>query len=184
MREELLNLSQRVLGFDYLKFRKLPDAKQPIVDRVINIAQYTAMMRGTVARDRFTREITHKPFHELGTRLTGQFCKLLYGLALLYKEKEVTNRHITIAKHLGLGTIPSRLESVIASIWKKNPTGDYTADEIAEMIGLPRLTAGIITENLLMLKILSKTKGALRTAYVIREEIRDIINKGGIYGER
>jgi len=54
MREELLNIASTTLKYNY---DKAPSISEQIENRIFCLAEWTATMRGTVVRDRFSKEI-------------------------------------------------------------------------------------------------------------------------------
>lgn len=179
MRAELQELGVATLNHE---FKVSPVITDKIIDRVLCLAQWTALMRATIIRDKFTKEVTHKPFSELGTRLAKQFCKLLLGIGMFRRINVVTESEYKIVKDIALGTVPSRMEEILRSIYKHNKSGNWDVKEVAEIINLPQMTVGRIVENLGMLGILQKNRiTEFKMQWALSSNIIDIIERADIY---
>lgn len=179
MREDLQKVGQTVLNHNFNLTPNIPDH---IIDRILCLAQWTALMRATIVRDRFTKEVTHKPISELGTRLAKQFCKLLLGIGMFRRITTVTDEEYQIVKDIAVGTVPSRMEDIVRMMYTRNKTGNYDPKEIAEVTGLPQMTTSRIIENLGMLGIFRKEKiSALKTQWRLSDDILSIMERAEIY---
>jgi hypothetical protein len=67
MRNELCKVATQVLSMPLPD--KLPTIPENIFEKIVNLAQTCAMMRGIVERDRYTQMVIYKPAVEVGTRL-------------------------------------------------------------------------------------------------------------------
>lgn len=179
MRKDLQSIGHDVLNTE---FADPPQIDDKIIEKVICLAQWTATLRSTIVRDKFSKEVTHKPFSELGTRLAKQFCKLLLGIGMFRGLKTVTEAEYLIVKSVALGTVPSRMEDIMKVLYSKDKTATWSAKEISDIINLPQSTTVRIIENLGMLNVLQKTYITQhKYNWSLTSEIIDLIERASIY---
>jgi len=179
MRAELSAVANEALNYAFTKRPEVPDK---IADKILGLAQWVAIMRGTIIRDRFTKEITHKPFMEIGTRLAKQFVKLLLGIGMFRHIQKLTLDEYAIIKNIALATAPSRLEEIVRWMCKRNKLSTYSPSEVSEAIGLPTETSKRMLENLAMLGVLRKTRiSGIKTEWYMDETFLEIIQLTEIY---
>jgi hypothetical protein len=179
MRADLRDTARRVLLYD---FKERPTVPVEIEDKILDLAQWVAMMRGTVNRDRYTKEITHKPFAELGTRLAKQFFKLLLGVTMFRRKQQASESEFLIVKNIGLGTLPGRLEEFTRIIYRRFKDRPFDADKMAEITGLPRVTCQRVIEDLTMLGIFEKKKkSTIQTEWFYRSSILNLMEGARVY---
>lgn len=179
MQTELNTVGKAVLNFDFGGEPHVPEA----VDRkILYCAQYTALMRSTVPRDKFTREITHRPFTEVATRLTTQYYKLCQGIGAFRRKKEVGDDEYDIIRRIALGTVPSRMETFVRKMYEAGADKPISIKAIADLIDLPQPVTQRIAENLQAIKAIRKT-GIIgtRPEYQLNGDILTMIEKAGLY---
>jgi len=179
MRKELAAIGSSVLKYN---FSPVPIIPEEITDQIIYLAQWTSLLRSTINRDKFSKEITHKPFSEIGTRLAKQYVKLLHGIGLFRRLTKITEAEYQIVKDVAVSTVPSRMEEVVRKIHKRGKTKGFDIKEIAEMVGLPPITCGRVAENLSMLGVMKKQRySALKTEWILTDETLELIEAAHIY---
>lgn len=179
MRKELADIGTAVLSHD---FKNIPVIDAKIKNQTIALAQFLAKMRGTVVRDKFTKEITHNAFSELGTRIVKQFTKLMYGIGMYRNVSMVDNDIYDIVKHMALSTVPHRLEKIIRYMYEDDPERSYKVDEIASHLKLPAMTCSRLLENLDMLGVVNQQRESmLKTEWTLNEDGIYLIEEGKIY---
>ena len=180
MRKDLSNIGKEVLNFD---FKNKPIVNEMIINKIINLAKWVSILRSTITREKYSGEITHKPFSELPTRLVKQFTKLLMGIAEFRRIKKATNVEYNIIKKIAIGTIPSRVENFIRVIYLNGKTKTFTIEILSQMIGLPSLTCTRIAEDLAMLKVLKRIriKGFKSTEWQFTNKIIEIMERAEVY---
>ena len=180
MREELKKIGTLCLDFTFA------DASAMIIPpaihrKILHLAIYTARLRATIIRDKFTKEVTHKPFMEMATRLSKQFIKLLMGICMFRRKLEATDAEYQLIAKLARGTIPTRVEDVVRALYAKRGE-TFTNTEIANVVGLPSATCSRLSENLVMLKVFDVNRlASFKTEYRFTPEFLDIINKCEVY---
>jgi len=178
-RQELLSAAKKALSYN---FNTDIHISENVARKVVGIAQWTATMRGTINRDKFTKEITHKPFMELGTRLAKQYVKLAMGIAMFKRKEAIDDEELNIIRTMAKSTVPSKQESLIQSIMVNDPEGAYTNGDISEMLSLPTITSQRVAENLAMLGVLKKVKiSPMKYEWVLTNEYYDLMERSGIY---
>ena len=178
MRSSLAGVSKELLNCEY---NNIPEVPISILNRIIALAQWTALLRATITRDKYTKEVTHKPFSEIGTRLVKQYTKLLMGICMFRRKEEVGISEYSILKNVALSTIPSRLEIIVSFLNRADRP--HTADEISEAIKLPKITCTRLVENLVMLKVLKRIKigAGMRTEWQMTQSMRKLIADAELY---
>lgn len=179
MRIALKELGKQVLNHN---FTIQPEVPSGILEKIVYLAQWTAIMRGYVNRQKYTDYVTHKPFAEVGTRLAKQFQKLCMGIATFRREEIVTDYvYNDIITKVARSTAPSRCEAVVRFIYRNQ--GSHTRGEIANAIGLPGGTVELVLNNLVMLNALEKVLVAESKGmqYQLTNRLRNLIIRSEIY---
>lgn len=165
MREELSKIGQRVLSHN---FKTLPIINEDHQTRIRALAQFVAKMRGTVIRDKFTKEVTHNAFPELGTRLVKQFTKLALGVGMFRGLEKITAEEFNIVQHLCLSTIPQRLLSAFL-LFKDGE--ELMNEECTKLLHLPSNTVSRMTEDLVQLGLLERVQvSAMKVTFKLSED--------------
>jgi len=179
MRKELADIGTAVLSHN---FEHIPIIDDKLKNQTIALAQFLAKMRGTVVRDKFTREITHSAFSELGTRIVKQFTKLMYGIGMYRNVSMVDDDIYAIVKHMALSTIPQRLEKIVRYMYENDPECSYKVEDFTKLLKLPSLTCSRLLENLDMLGIVDQRhESLLKTEWTLNEDGIYLIEEGKIY---
>lgn len=179
MQKDLSDIGKRCLDHT---FDKIPEISNDILEKIVLLAQYTAILRATIIRDKFTKEITHRPFRELGTRLVKQFCKLLIGIGMFRGLSIITEAEYLIIKDVALDTIPSRMRDMIENIYRIDPMGKYDIRDLSPLVGLSPQTTERMAENLGMLNVLKKDRlPEFKRHWLLTDELREIIDRADIY---
>jgi hypothetical protein len=178
MEDELRELGTKVLSYNYKDLPEIPDW---ISERLLVLAQWTSVMRGTVARDTYSKEIVARPFVELGTRLVKQFTKLLLGIGMFRGLEEVGEAEYKIIRDIAIGSIPSDINEITKYMNELN-NGDWAQHaDISKKTGLPSEACRRKTENLVLLEVLDKDKQGYQQIYKMNDEIKELITEGEIY---
>lgn len=179
MREGLADIGERVLAYDYKPVYEIPEQIQ---EQLLFLSQYTAIVRGTVARDKFTKEVRARPFREMPTRLCKQYTKCLMGMSMLH-DKVIGKREYNIMKDIAIGSIPIDSSDILKSICTKDHERPFEHSEIVNMTGIPSESCRRRLEDLTLLKCFIKKKSSsMKFNYTLKPEIHNLILKGKIYG--
>ncbi len=185
MKQELEDIGSAVLAYNYMD-KPLPEMNDEIAEKVVCLAIWVANTRGAVMRDRFSKEVTHMPYQELGTRLAKQFHKLMSGIAMFHGRTEITQYELDMIKDVALSTIPRKLKLALVP-FIENPETTTTIHTLTQTTGLPEGTTRAILENLSVLKIIQKidkvgTSKPTQT-YILNEYAKTLMIKSTISGK-
>lgn len=183
MKNELNAIGKMVLEFPFENLQ-LPEVPKDILEKIAQLAQFVSLMRGTVVRDRFSKEVTHKPITELGTRLAKQFLKLLFGVGMFRGKAVVGEDEYEIIKKTAISTCPVRMIDLFHVIRKKC-NEFFMVEELANHTNFPNITISRILENMVMLDLVRKRKeGLFKTDYYISPVFNNLIKKSEVFYER
>jgi len=161
MKDELRSAAKRCLDYAFDEPCSMP---VDIAGKIIDLAQVTSQMRGVVARDRFTKDITHRAYAELGTRLVKQLTKLAVGIAKFRRSDVVGLREYQVLERIARGSMPSGAKAAIESMVLKTEKEGWTTKELSEIIGLPPFpTTDRIMQNLHLLGVVRRARGVVAT---------------------
>lgn len=179
MRTELSNIGRAVLSYD---FKNVPIVPPLVKNKTISLAQYVSKMRGTVVRDKFTREITHSAYAEIGTRLVKQFTKMMMGIGMFRALDEIDMSVYNIVKHMAISTVPMRLEKLIRHMYEHDCEMWYLTSDLAEVLQIPGGTTERQLENLKMLGMLEGQKLPLGKAqWKLSDDALYLLEEAEIY---
>jgi hypothetical protein len=171
MRSELRAVANQVLNHQFVEEIQIPEE---INEKILHIAQLLAILRSTIKRDNFTKDILYKPFSEVATRLSKQFRKLLLGVGMFRGLKVADDKAYQVVKRCVLGTIPSRMNDIIRGVYRKDPKAQYKLEEIAIMVRLPSITTQRLLDALVILDIFDRknaTAGVRPSWYLSNQTI-------------
>ena len=179
MREELSELGTAVLSYD---FKDVPEVPKEIKVKLISLAQFVSLMRGTVVRNKYSGEATHQAFSELGTRLVKQFTKFMFGVGMYRNIRLISDAEYRIVCRMGMSTIPKKMELVVKAMFDEDPEDDYSTKEVAELVNLPPATVGRTLDDLMMLGLMDKDAGnGLKSTWKLSEDATYLIEESEIY---
>jgi len=179
MRDDLETIGKTVLDYD---FGTPPDIDDAISEKLIDLAEWTSAIRGTIVRDKYSKEVTHQPFKEIGTRIVTQFSKLAQGITMFRRKPTVTIDEYKIIRQIALGSAPSRLESIVKKMYKKDPFKLFDKEEIAAAVRLPPITVDRMLENLYLLGLVTKVKqSGIKTAWCIEPDMVNLMKGAVLY---
>lgn len=180
MRAELREVAKTVLNFKFPDSVKIP---LEMDERILHAAQLLALLRSTIKRDNFTKEITYKPFSEMATRLSKQFRKMLYGVALFRRLDVADERCYEVVKRIVLGTIPSRMNDILRAMYKKDRHGFYDLEDLSKHTRLPSVTTQRLLDGLTVLDVLKRSSytGSLKPEWAFTKEALMLIETSEVY---
>lgn len=179
MLSTMREIGPKVLDYDFKRDVEVPDE---IHTKVLYLAMWTAQLRGTIIRDRFSKEILFKPFQELGTRICQQYIKLLLGIGMFRRIDKIGGSEFEIIRKLALGSVPSKLEDAVSKLYKWGITRKFQTAELAEMVRLPQSTVQQMVNSLHILGVLKKVRlSSVKTEFMFSENFLYITESGGVY---
>ena len=180
MREDLKVVAEKVINYDYGKNQ--PDFPDQLKEKLFALAQWTSVMRGTVPRDKYTKQVTRKALVEKPTRLLIQFLKLTLGITAFRYKNKVTSDELDLVARVAMGTVPHHLNLIVRLMCKANIDGKYTAEKLSRQIRLPFDATDRYLQDLFQLRILeSKSYSIVTKEYYINKEIKKLIKLGNLY---
>lgn len=153
MKTELKTIGAKFLDCE---FKKIPELSTALQNKIISLAQWCGMMRGTITRDFRKERIIHLPMKEYVTRLTSNFTLLLLGLGMIHRDNEINGSHYEVIKHVARGTPPQNNSVLLTAMLKAGKSMQFTGGDMSDMIGLPIETTKMIAEDLTMLRVLKR----------------------------
>lgn len=179
MRAELQEIAKVTLDHD---FETVPLINENIMKKLYNLAIWTASSRAVVERDKYYQNILYNPFTELGTRLSKQFQKLLFGVGMFRWKKIITEDEYDVIKYVARSTLPIRRERILQTMFKIEPDGNFPLDIISEKIHLPRRTTRSVCEELEAVGFLKVTGyNNQQPSFRITQRCLDLIEKSEVY---
>lgn len=179
MKKEIKDIGHLILDYDY---KDIPELNDEHAEKIVQIADWVSLMRGSVIRDTYSKEITHKAFMEIGTRLATQLGKLCLGIAMFKRKKEVTMEEIATIRNVATGSVPSRSEEIVRRIYKKDSDGNFDIEDLVDSMKLPLITLQRLVENLHMLNVVQKVKlTGLRSQWKLSNDLVSTMKGAGFY---
>jgi hypothetical protein len=158
MRKELKQAAEECLNYQFDTDVAISEEHQ---EQIIGMAVMVAMMRGTVPRDKYTKEIVAAPYMEIGTRLTKQLSKLLLGICMFRRKGFTGEEEMAIIRRIARNTIPQRVSSLVQCVLAHFPTGTFGTKELGELSKLPQITIQRHVESCRMLGIVDKVEDGI-----------------------
>lgn len=178
MKRELSEAAQAMLNYD---FSEVPVIPTEISDKILYISQVAGRLRGTVNRDKYSREVTHTPFQEVATRISKQLLKYITSVAMFRRLDKVTMNEFNVIKHIVLSTANSKMLHTVKSIYNKKDK-IWTRDALNKHISISGTTVERVAEDLRMLKILQREGGRYgQKNWILKKEIRSLIDRSEIF---
>lgn len=179
IRADLVEITHRVLEANYDIVPEVPDK---FAEKIICLAQLVAILRGTVTREKYTKEITHKPFIELGTRVSKQLVKLMLGVAIFRQKDKVDASDYRVAVQVARSSVPLRLLEVFEHVYECGKEGANVASTV-KAVGLPMSTCTLVMENLCMLRAIEKhpVPGGNRVKYIVNKEMCEYVKNSQLF---
>ena len=153
MRLELSSVAKRILLADYTG--RIPLIDKNISRQFIYLADWITYLRGVVRRDKFSKCALYKPSQEVGTRICQELTNLFCGISMLYGK--INNSVFSTIRNVAKSTINVRFYDVIKYIYGHGNDRMYTIVELQQATGLPMNTTTVIIDDLLLLKVLTKS---------------------------
>ena len=180
MRSEIRDAAIKALDHDFGPPPQFPDFLR---EKIMALSYWISLMRGTVMRNRFSKEIERKAFIEMPTRIVVQLTKFSLGLAQFRGKNVVTEAEYELVRKIGRGTAPDHLENIIYKMWSEDARGNFTNMDFSEMLRLPPETCKRFAENLYQLGVLrlKKPKGAIIGTWYLNKDFIETIKMSEIY---
>jgi len=153
MRKELRDTGREALDHE---FKIIPEVPESIDNALLHLAQWVAVLRGSVMRERYTGQVNFKPSPEVGTRLAKQFRKMCLGVGMFLGKQVVGDSELQLVKKIARDTIPGRVEEVVAYTYLQDATRAWTSKDLSVPTRLPSSTCLRILQDLVMLGVMHR----------------------------
>jgi len=181
MRSELSETGKAVLDRDVTP-SDAPTVTPDVIEKITQLAQWVAMLRGVVYRERYTQTVQYKPTIEVGTRLAKQLCKLAFGISIFHRESVVTERTYLTLAHVAQDTVPDRVEEVIRHLYTHFDDGYTSTATLASKSRLPDETVRYLLQDLTLLRVVIKEKGRL-SGWALAPRVHRLMTSLKLYRE-
>ncbi|NJR72713.1 MAG: toprim domain-containing protein [Scytonema sp. CRU_2_7] len=178
MKENLSSIGTSVLRYNYASVPSIPS---DISRKLMILAQWTSILRSTIIRDKYSKELQTLPFTELGTRLVKQFTKLIMGISLFRGRDSATISEFMLVRDVSVGSIASDLNLICKFLYKTKKMQYADKSEISLKTGIPIESCRRKLENLMMINVIEKRKVGNSLHYKIHDEIKFLFDEGEIY---
>lgn len=151
--EELKKASHHVLDLEV----KPSAISEELRKELVEIANFVAVARTEIVRDRQTKEIKSLPESEVPTRLVKQFVSLAQGIAMARERSEVTPDEIRLVDRVALDSLPPMRLEVLRCLKEAYPNPTRATDIASKL----RLSSNVIRlglTELYVLKMVERTK--------------------------
>jgi hypothetical protein len=183
MQHELRDIAQQALNFDFSSVKI--EVCREMKEKIIFLSQWAARLRGSIIRDKFSKEITHRPFIERPTRLAKQLYKLLIGICQFRHKVEASLDEYKILCKTAISTVPPKIEIILGGIFNKDRFKEWSMSEIRQMSQLPEIATQETVSGMCVLEILTKEKESeSRFKYKLSDLILNLTRQSSVYGER
>jgi len=170
MRMEIGEILRIALDFYKFKTKEIPVLKSETINKLIALANFTALARTGVPRN-FRNEITTKPEPEVGTRLALQFSRLAQSLYVL---GTYTYEHIM---RIARDTIPKTKLDIIMVI---RENGSLSTGQLMSKLRLPRHVALNTSADLEALEILKEHTESNTNVYSLTKKLEETMKEAGL----
>lgn len=162
-----------------------PVLTNEIAELILELAVFTAKLRGTVDRDKFHPELQNtRASREFGTRLAKQLVILAKGVAIYNNSEQVTEREYRIAALLALGSIPDKTEEVVRALWICSQSGSTGASshEVSRYCrGISPSTVLRELQDLRMLGVVKHNGTGSMSLWSISKDLKHHIDASGVF---
>jgi hypothetical protein len=130
------------------------------MEYLCGLAQWVALLRGTVVKEQYSGDIAFTPGSEVGTRLAKQLTRLAMGVAIFRREDTLSKYALKLAARVARDTVPSRVEIIVRKMFANLGERQGTSvPEISDWTHLPQKTIRVVLEDLVMLRVATKEAG-------------------------
>lgn len=180
MREELCDAAARCLDKE---MDTVPTISSALTDRLVSLAQFTAMMRGFVSRDRFDKTVQYRPSFEVGTRLAKQLAKLGLGIAVFEGNSKMGESEYRVIRRVAMDTVPDRIEIIVRKLWQNcvKKTDAIRTQRIADLTRLPQATIFRVLQDLELLRIVDRSGDGQKHVWRLNSKIEGLIETSAVY---
>ena len=182
MRADLAAIGEAVVNRE-VDANAIPRLPEYILDRLVNLSRWVALLRGVVDREKYTGRVNFKPTIEVGTRLAKQLTKLAYGIAIYRGESVVSNDVYRIIVEVAQDTAPDRVEEIVKQMFIDERDEYKTTREIATRTRFPEETIRYLLQDLVLLGIVDKERGRAGN-WKLTARVIELMSNLRLYGSK
>jgi len=181
MRESMLEIASACLTRDLPK--TIPELPESYIDKTIALAKFSAIMRGTVDRDRFSRELLHMPMSEIGTRLAKQLKKMGIGIAMFRRKSVIGPSEYKLMCKVSRDTCADKSEEIIKALYVGGNKGTtpLPTSIVSQISRVPSATASRTLEDFTLLCITTREGKANAIEWRLTDHMIELIRKSEVY---
>lgn len=138
-----------------MKPLSVPPLSDVLQSRILDIAQFVALARTTVDRDRNNREITYFPYPEVPTRLSKQLCDLARGIAMAREKSKVTASDVRLVQKVATDCIPANRLKLLKMLVETYPEKVRRSD-VRDSLKISYSAAKFWLDDLYVLEVLDR----------------------------
>lgn len=158
----------------------LPTITDDQYNYIQDLATIVKILRGSVARDRYSGMILHDPVKEGTARFSIQLCRMGQGIAVFREEKDLSEEIIDTLRCITRDTIPSRVAAVVKALYFRP---EMSPTNIAKYCGYPNATVSRVLEDLQMLEGVKRGAGVYEVKWTITNTLLQAIQKTNFFQE-
>lgn len=178
MKKELSAISQTVLAKELPK--ELPEIPKEEMKRIVGLARLVAILRVAVMRDPYSKEVSYRPFPEIGTRVAKQFQAFSLGVSIYRGIDKVDDKVFRMLRRIAWSTIPDKIGSIISFMSSKDE--ELTSTKISENVRLPVPTVSSALDDARIAGIVEIGRGAGRTyLYRLTDQIATLVAETEVF---
>lgn len=183
LRAELMEVSSETLNRP-IESNIPPKVDDAILEQIIGLAQWVAKLRAVVSREKYTGQVLYRPTAEIGTRLAKQLCKLGMGIALFHHRDEVLPKDMESVVRVARDSAPDIAEEIVKQMFIRSRSMFRTTKEIAAWAHMTRQTTLKILQDLELLHVVDKKKGAkMSSSWRLTKKIIEIMEPLRLYAK-
>jgi hypothetical protein len=153
-----------------------------IEEQLIDIAIWISKMRGSVDRDKFSKEILFRPFKEFPSRTLEELTKLLIGICKFKRKAVPTEMEMRTILKVARASVPDRNFLFYRHLYKLSPLHEriYLKDLLSKA-QLPVSTSRMILGNLESLDIIEKIGVGIDESWILNSDFEELTKKNKMY---
>lgn len=181
MREELTEAVHEVLRACDVREEESIALSDEQSERLLNLADLTALLRSEVDRDGYGRGIRYEPEPEVGTRLAKQLTKLARGIAAIRGKREVTEEEFGVVRRIAQDSLTKKRLAAVSVLYRSYEEGHLATKEVGEEMRMPTSTVNELLEDLWLLKVVER-QGKSPYTWRMVGNIRGQLKRIGFFG--
>jgi histone H3/H4 len=159
-----------------LTVKTIPTLSKSNRREIVKAAMVVRKARGSVERDRRTKEPLYPAHPEAPSRLTQQLCALAQGIAIAREHKVVKPKDIFLAQKIALDSATANRIKTLKILLEE---GKVTADLLSEHLDISRSAARIWLHDMEILELLDHVgkKHSKNQRWWLKEEYVELLHK-------